>query len=331
SPKMLEWKKRFNYNMNKLCKSSWCFKWRSQWCERQLRKNKENIDLVLNIAGMYAPYLDKRKTGDIKYVVVCSYTMELSKKYEEWCTYQHEYKKWFFLEQRLYKDAELIFTTNDNVSNSLEKEYQIDRNNIVKIGYGLTFDKLPEFEKHYDGKTILFIGFDFKRKGGFILLEAFKRVRQQIPDARLMIVGPVKELYLIKQEGVDFLGPIKDRAQMAEYYKQASIFVMPSLCEPFGLVFLEAMYNKLPCIASTIDAMPEIIENGKTGFLVFPGDVEELSRKITILLNSPELSKSMGTAAADRVKKYFTWSTVGKTIEMSIKNIGQNDTKRQNI
>lgn len=308
------WKKRFNYHLDKMYKSSWCFKWRSKWCEKKIKESRGQFDVVLNIAGMYAPSLNEKFLKTIKYAVVCSYTMALSQKYDEWSTYFHEYKKWLSLEQRLYQNADLIFTTNDNVIGSLERDYCVDPKGMVKMGYGLTFDVFPEFEKKYDGKTILFVGFDFKRKGGFDLLEAFKGVRKCIADARLVIIGPSKSVYHIEQEGVEFLGPIEDRETVKDYFKQASIFVMPSLCEPFGLVFLEAMAYKLPCIASTVDAMPEIIEDGEMGYLVEPKDIDGLTNRMVELLPDQERMKLMGNAAYMKVRESYDWNQVGNIV-----------------
>ncbi len=318
SPRLTQWKTRFHYHLDKLYKSSWCFRWRSQWCEKTVKRRQGSFDLVLNIAGMYAPSTDVRFLRNLKYAVVCSYTMALSQKYDEWFTYPHEYKKWHLLEKGLYQNADVVLTTNQNVIRSLERDYQVDPQKIVEMGYGLTFDNFPEFEKHYDGRTILFVGFDFKRKGGFVLLEAFKKIKADIQDARLVIIGPSKKSYHIDQDGVEFLGPVADREIVQGYFRQASLFVMPSLCEPFGLVFLEAMAYKLPCIASTVDAMPEIIRDGETGYLVDPDDVNGLADRITSLLLSEEKMKRMGAAASCTVKSRYTWEQVGNIVNQHL-------------
>lgn len=320
-----DWKKAFDCHLNKLYKSSWCFKWRTRQCEKILQKYHGQYSLVINMTGMSAPFLKRDDFFDVKYVVITSYTMALSRKYEEWCTYLHEYQKWVDLERQLYQEADVIFTTNENARHSLRDDYGIDYEKTIKMGYGLTFDKVPEFEKIYNGKTILFVGFDFKRKGGFVLLDAFKQVRSRIPDAKLIIIGPNKDIYKIKQEGVEFLGPIKDRERVKEYFKSASVFAMPSLCEPFGLVFLEAMAYKLPCIASTVDAMPEIIVDGKTGYLVHPDDIDELADKIVRLLSDHDGMGRMGQNAYDRVTQVYAWDQVGNIVNQRLLEVQERD------
>lgn len=315
------WKKRFDYHRNKLIKSSWCFKWRTKWCERLLKEKESQYDLVLNMTGMSAPAVDYEKLPNLKYFIVTSYNMILSKKYEPWCPYPHEFKKWVDLEKKLYRNAGLIFTTNENARKSLIRDYSVDTQKVIKMGYGLTFDDFPEFEKHYDGKTILFTGFDFNRKGGFLLLDAFREVRRHIKGARLIIIGPDKEIYKINEEGVGFLGPVKDRKKMQEYYKQASVFAMPSLCEPFGLVMLEAMAYKLPCIGSSVDAMAEIVDDGVTGYLMRSFDPDELSKKLIILLSDKQKMKAMGAAAFNKVKEGFAWENVGDVINIHLERV----------
>lgn len=315
------WKRDFNIKLNKLYKSPWCFRWRTKQCEKILRKYQGQFDLVINMTGMNAPFLRRKDFPGVKYSVITSYTMALAKKYEEWCTYPHEYQEWIDLETKLYDEAEIIFTTNDNVRYSLKGDYGIDLSKTLNMGYGLTFDEIPKFEKIYDGKTLLFVGFDFKRKGGFVLLESFKKVREKIADARLVIIGPSKKIYQIEQEGVEFLGPLKDREEVKEYFKQASVFVMPSLCEPFGLVLLEAMAYRLPCVGSIVDAMSEIIVDGDTGFLVDSKDTNELADKIIQLLDNQDKMMLMGKASVKRVREMFSWERVGEKVNAKLEGV----------
>lgn len=312
------WKKRFDGYLAKLHKTAWAFNWRSKFCERKLKEYKGKYDQILQIAGMFAPFSGNRLRND--YAIMLSYNMELSRKYPQWASWPREIEKWVRLEKKLYQNAKTIFTTNENVRKSLIKDYGVPENKVITVGYGLTFDNLPEFEKTYDGKTILFIGMDFERKGGFILLEAFKKVKQAIPDACLVIIGPDKDTLKINQPGVEILGCIRDRKIIEENYKKASVFVMPSLCEPFGLVFLEAMAYKLPCIGTNVDAMPEIIEDGKTGFLVPLNDINSLANKLINLLRDPALMNRIGTDAYSTLKLKFSWFNVANRIDIALKD-----------
>ena len=255
----------------------------------------------------------------IPYVTFNDYTVALSKKYPNWAPPPSQIQKWLDLEKKLYKNTRFIFTTSDNTRNSIIKDYGIEPQKVIHVNYGATLTDIPNFSKTYDKKIILFVGKDFKRKGGFILLKAFEKVKKEIKEARLIIVGPQKDDLKINQPGVQVLGYLPDKKEVNDLFKHASVFVMPSFCEPFGLVFLEAMVYQLPCIGTTVDAIPEIIENEKTGFLVSPGDSDALAEKIIILLRDSELSQKMGHAGYQRLKQKFQWNYLGEKIDNVLK------------
>ncbi|MEW5894162.1 MAG: glycosyltransferase family 4 protein [Candidatus Omnitrophota bacterium] len=314
---LIEWKKAFQIKQDRLYKTPWCFRWRSRQCEKILKEYQGRFDLILNISGMFAPSL---KPIQEPYVTFNDYTMKLALKYPPWSPPEKDIAGWLELEKRLYKGARKIFVCSANTRRSMVRDYGIDPENIVMGGYGWSFEHDEDFSKDYDGKTILFVGYDFERKGGFALLEAFKKVRRLIPCARLVIIGAVKEIYRIRQDGVELLGPVADRDYIREAFRDASIFVMPSVCEPFGLVFLEAMGYKLPCIGANVDAMPEIIKDGETGFLVEPDDIGGLADKICLLLSDRKKMTEMGAKAFENVKNY-TWDKVGTVIDMHLEEI----------
>jgi glycosyltransferase involved in cell wall biosynthesis len=101
---------------------------------------------------------------------------------------------------------------------------------------------------------------------------------------------------------------------------------MPSICEPWGIVFCEAMAYKLPCIGTNTDSMPEIIQEGQTGFIVPPNDHKALADRIITLLSDEELMRKMGEQGYQRVKRDFTWNRVAAKMEEHLQQI----TTRQN-
>ena len=116
-------------------------------------------------------------------------------------------------------------------------------------------------------------------------------------------------------------GHVSDRRQMRELFSRASVFAMPSICEPFGLVLIEAMSHGLPVVGSTVDAMAEIVEEAQTGFLVPVGDAEALADRLVRLLSSPNLCAQFGQAGRERVENQFLWSQVLARIEDGLRRV----------
>jgi len=305
----------------KIIKTLFVFFKKTKFCEKRINECKNKIDIIFQFGGMWMPTANI-KDLHIPYVLFLDYTMKLAGKYPLHLPFNSQKEKWHELEHLLYRNASLIFTSSENTRRSILYDYGIEGGKVIKSGVGLTLDTLPNTKiKNDDGKTLLFVGKDFKRKGGFYLVEAFKKVKTVIPDARLLIVGPRKQQLKIDDSGITVLGKISDRSYIESLFQKASIFVMPSLCEPFGLVFLEAMAHRLPCIGTNLDAMPEIIEDEKTGFLVPPGESEVLVEKIIFLLENSTLIKEMGERGYLRLKEKFSWDNVVQTVDFHLKKL----------
>lgn len=217
-------------------------------------------------------------------------------------------------EKIIYQKNEVLFTFSDFVKKSFVNDFDIDEQKVHTVygGANIDIETLSKNERCYDGNSILFIGKEFERKGGKVLLEAFLKLKKEIPDARLVVVGSNPD---IKADGVTVTGFIdksteSGRNEMLKLLCEASLFVMPSFFEPFGIVFAEAMLHRLPCIGTNICAIPEIIDNGRTGLIVEPGDSDALSDAMCTLLKDPEKMRSMGNKGYEKAISTFTWDSV---------------------
>ncbi len=221
-------------------------------------------------------------------------------------------------EKKLYQDMDIIFTMSNWLRQSFIDDFQVASNKIHAVGAGINLPEiLDTTDKQYSEPVILMVAREFLRKGGKEVLRAFEIVRKKIPNARLRIIGPTLEQQL--PEGVECLGYLsKNNPQELKHllnaYLNATVFVMPSLYEPFGIPFLEAMAHRVPCIGSNICAMPEIIKDGETGFLVPPKHSDILAEKMVHLLDSPELCQQFGEAGYQRYQAEFTWARVAEKI-----------------
>lgn len=145
-----------------------------------------------------------------------------------------------------------------------------------------------------------------------LLLRAFTTVRDTQPEARLTIVGDgVLRPQLMRLSdrlgvagSVHFAGRLGN-AGLVQVYENASIFVLPSEKEGFGIVFLEAWQHGLPVICSDRDAAQEIIDHGQDGFAVSTGSPADLAARITQLLRDPDRAQQMGQAGRQKVRDRY--------------------------
>jgi glycosyltransferase involved in cell wall biosynthesis len=303
--------------------NNWRFKEMSKIAHRETLRLIDSIDLVFQFGGLSAPFVD----APLKpYVLYLDYTTKLAElNYPQWFPFKSlkAKKKWYVNERQLYQLASKIFTYSDLVRRSITEHYGVEADKVVKVGAGVTLEPISESKpKSYESKQIIFIGKDaaFERKGGPQLLQAFELVKEKIRDAQLVLVG-LSEKRQISQEGVINLGFIRERSKIKQLLEEASVFLMPSICEPWGLVFLEAMAYKLPCIGTSTDAMPEIIQDGHTGFIVPRNDHKALADRIITLLSDEELMRKMGERGYERIKSTFTWDQVVAKMEEHLQQV----------
>jgi glycogen synthase len=155
----------------------------------------------------------------------------------------------------------------------------------------------------------LFVGREWERKNGPLLLRAFARLRSEIPDARLDLVGGHPP---VSAPGVTGHGPLAldrpdEAARVSALFGAATCFVMPSEVEPFGLAYIEAAVAGVPSIATSVGGAGTIVAEG-TGLLVPPGDEEALLGAMRTLAD-PAVARRMGAAARER-SRLFDWELV---------------------
>jgi glycosyltransferase involved in cell wall biosynthesis len=274
--------------------------------DRALRKGGR----VLQIGGLYFPH---PQVADLKYDLFFTYTMKLALAdgFSPWVVRKREEAGFLALETELYQRARHIFVAANFVKEHLIAEYGVPSERISVVGMGVNdwYTAQMDAWPRPPSNRLLFVGFTWGLKGGPDVVRAFRMARVQVPDLTLTIVGP-RPAPEMRAEGVYLAGEVLSKKELLAHYRSADVFVLPSRCDSFGFVFLEAMTQGLVCIGSNLNAMPEIIEDGETGFLVEPGDVEALARRIVELAKNRERKLRMGTRARDRVLQRFTWSRV---------------------
>ena len=168
---------------------------------------------------------------------------------------------------------------------------------------------------------ILFVGRDFHRKGGDLVTEAVRRLRDGGVEARLTVVGPEGwPLPAGVPDFVDFRGPL-GAAEVAAIYAAHDVFAMPSRVEGFGIVFAEALAAGLPCVARRAFAMPELVEDGVTGALVAGDDPDILAAAIGGVLADPDVYRRVAERRPE-VQRKHDWSAIAGRMVDAMRRMG---------
>ena len=205
------------------------------------------------------------------------------------------------------------------VSGAFPGDYEIIPNGIDVDHFSQRAAPWPHYQ---DGKTnIIFVGRLEKRKGLRYLLEAYGRLKWDMPDLRLVVVGPGnpdKDSYHVLSsqnlQDVEFVGrvPYED---LPRYYASADIFCSPATGgESFGIVLLEAMAAGKPVVASDIEGYRGVMQHGQQGLLFQNKNVESLSTQLETLIRNPEQRRSMGERGRATAQRY-RWQVVARRVE----------------
>lgn len=308
------WKARWE----NLVFSSWAWDRNTRRIGHKLEKAGALTRPILVVGKEYYPH---PKFREIPYMVFIHTNMRCClREAKPWVPPRQDVERFLERETNLYRHAARVFVGARYLEESVVREYGVDPGRVSVIGGGAHsyFEQHPveNVPDRFSGKLI-FVGWDFGLKGGKYLLEAFAMVRRNLPEIELVIVGPDASQW-VEQPGVRWLGAVSSKQKLLDLYRESDMFVMPSLCDSFGFVFLEAMTQGLPCIGTDINAMPEIIEHEKTGYIVPHRDPDALAAAILRYYEDPGNRARMGTAALSRVRSHYTWTRVAQSIIKSI-------------
>lgn len=188
------------------------------------------------------------------------------------------------------------------VADSLVDDYGVDRARIEVIPPGVDLARWQPGE-HVDseGLQVLFVGGDFERKGGPLLLDAVATLPHGVVE-----VHAVTRSSLSRRPGLHVHGGLSaNDAGLLELYRTSDVLVLPSRSETFGIVAVEGAAAGLPVIATRIGGLAELVVDGATGMSVPPGDVGAIARALAALAADPELRRRMGAAGRRRAEREF--------------------------
>lgn len=174
-------------------------------------------------------------------------------------------------------------------------------------------DELPKHSSQQDRLNVLFLSNLLRSKGLFTLLDALAMLKGE--NICCDIAGApgdvsIAQLHMaIQERGIESFVEYKgfaDQNLKSQLFSWADIFVFPTENECFGLVLLEAMRNSIPCITTDEGAIPDIIDDGKTGWIVEKRDSIQLANRIKWMLCHPQEREKMGREGKMKFEKYYT-------------------------
>jgi glycosyltransferase involved in cell wall biosynthesis len=259
---------------------------------RAIREEAKRPDIIISMSLMYGVvgYLARKLFG----IPYCVYVLG-----SNWYTARD--RRWKGMAFRFgISKCDVLVTQTTIIRNDVLKYFP--RTRIEVIPNGIT---LPA--RRADGDKIIYVGRLHKVKGLDYLIEAVRGI-ENCPQ--VIIAGPGPEEGKLRQmaEGLNirFVGEV---LEVGDIYTQGRFFVLPSVSEGLPQAILEAMSYGLPVIATKVGGVPEIIEHGKTGFLVEPRDQAELRKYMEMLIRDRDLNSRMSTDCLSEIRKY-TWDNI---------------------
>ena len=225
------------------------------------------------------------------------------------------------MQKRVVKKLEHIITVSDFSRDDICSEFKISSERFKVVPNGINtelFYPVPEIQRKKN-RLIVTNSSDTPLKGLYYLLHAVAEIAKS-REIELIVIGSPKKNggieRLVKKLDIShlitFTGRIDDH-EFLKHYAKASIAVVPSVYEGFGLPVGEAMACGLPVISTTGGALPEVV--GDAGVLVPPSDPDALAGAVIKLIDNPDLAEELGRAGYKRVQEHFTWK---RTAEMTV-------------
>lgn len=251
-----------------------------------------------------------------------------------------------WIENHAYNTADGVIAVSEQMKTDVIEAYGIQPDKVKVIHNGIdpefykpTFDNqlLDELGINPNIPFVLFVGRITRQKGISQLISAAKYFTDNCqivlcagaPDTAEIAKETEALIADLKaqRDGVILISEMLPREKVKVLYSHARVFACPSLYEPFGIINLEALSCETPVVGSAVGGIPEIIEEGKTGYLI---ELESNSRtdfnpknpelfqknfanKINLLLEDENLAKTMGKAGRKRVLEKFSWESIAKT------------------
>ena len=231
------------------------------------------------------------------------------------------------MQKRVARSLSRIITVSKSAKDDISRDFNIppDRFSIVANGINTElFYPIAKIQREKN-RVIVTNSADTPLKGLFFLFQAVAEL-SRIQDIHVTVIGKPKKdgtiLKLVRELGIGhlikFTGRINDQ-EFVRQYARATVAVVPSVYEGFGLPVGEAMACGVPVISTTGGALPEVV--GDAGVLVPPADSAALAKAMQDLLGNPTRAKDLGLTGYKRVQEHFTWEKAAKKTEKAYREV----------
>ncbi|MBP6756378.1 MAG: glycosyltransferase family 4 protein [Bacteroidia bacterium] len=224
------------------------------------------------------------------------------------------------IEQKAINKSKTQVFSSKWALDSAKQDYGAKKTFLVKMGANIDTDPQDiDIIKEYESTiNILFVGVDWKRKGGDIVLDTIDKLDKKGFNVQLIVIGCVPPQTHPKMKVIPFLNKNdnNDMLKFQEFFKKSHLFFMPTRAECYGIVFCEANAYGLPVITTDTGGVSSIIENGVNGFMLpFEAKSEEYYKVIADLISDDLKLRRMSETSRKKYLKDLNWKQWGKQMK----------------
>ncbi|MFD2244909.1 glycosyltransferase [Pontibacter ruber] len=228
------------------------------------------------------------------------------------------------LEKEFLLNATNLFFGSYWALHEAEKHYSCKFHNaeIVWVGGNIP---IPQVDAYEGGKDFLFISLNFEKKGGYICVEAFQKIKSAYPESTLTIIGQKPPASVLGINGIVYAGllkktNLKDFEKFKELLGKAFFLIHPTIMDTMGAVLIESGYYGCPSIVPKSFGIPEFVLDQVTGIVVdTPFNAEDFSQPLLDIIKDKKRYFSLRSEARKYTTSKLTWEVIGQKITDSVK------------